>query len=52
MAETELQGMVNVVLEVKDTAYFGHFNMEIIKRMRSLKRVDLWADKGVTISWE
>lgn len=47
LAETELQGIKTLILDVKDAAYFAHFNMASVKRMRGLKTVDIFADKGL-----
>ena len=51
LGELELNGLQNIVLDVKDCGYFGHFNMDIVKKMKYLKKLDLWGDKGVTYSW-
>ncbi|KAH8591764.1 hypothetical protein B0O99DRAFT_631611 [Bisporella sp. PMI_857] len=47
----ELQGIRKLVLDVTDAEYFGHFNMDIIKDMSSLKTLDLFADKGLAYGW-
>jgi len=52
LAEPELQGIQTLILDVRDSAYFGHFNMEILKQMKNLKVLDMWADRGVTYSWQ
>jgi hypothetical protein len=51
LAETELQGIQNLILDIKDCAYFGHFNMGTVTRMRGLKTVDIWADQGLHTAW-
>jgi len=43
LAETELQAIQRLKLQVRDAAYFGHFYMDTLKRMKSLKELDIWA---------
>ena len=52
LAGTELQGIQSLILDVKDCAYFGHYNMELVKQMKSLKTLDMWADRGANASWD
>lgn len=51
LAETELQGIQNLILVPKDCAYFAHFNMEFIQQMKGLKHLDIWADRIESNSW-
>ena len=51
LGDSEVKEMQTIVLSVKDCGYFGHFNMDIIKTMKSLKKLDMWGDKGVKYSW-
>lgn len=51
LADTELLAIRKLMLDVYDCAYFGHFNMDIVKSMKSLEKVDMWADRGDTYSW-
>ena len=39
-----------MVLETKDCAYFGLYNMEILKSMSALRELEIFADRG-TIPW-
>jgi len=50
LAETELQGIQSLILDVKDCAYFGHFNMGTVKRMRGLRDLDIWTERGYIYS--
>lgn len=45
LSETEVRGIQRLVLDVKDAAYFGHFNMSTVTRMRALRSLHLWASK-------
>lgn len=38
-----------MVLEIKDTSYFGHFNMDILKKMRSLRELEIITEQGEAI---
>lgn len=51
LAETELQGIQSLILDVKDCGYFGHFNMDVVKRMRRLKDLEMWGEKRDGYSW-
>jgi len=51
LAETELRSIQSLILDVKDCAYFGHYNMEFVTRMQCLKNLELWADQGENYSW-
>lgn len=51
LAETELQSIRHLILDVRDCAYFGHFNMDNVKRMKNLKTLDMWADRYTITSW-
>lgn len=42
----ELESITHVVLEVKDKAYFGHFNMETVKKMSNCKEMKLMVPSG------
>ena len=52
LGELEIQGIQSMIVDVKDCGYFGHFNMDVVKMMKHLKKIDLWGDKGVTYSWK
>lgn len=41
----------NLVLDVKDSEYFGYFNMQFIMAMSALERLDLLAARGVVYAW-
>jgi hypothetical protein len=43
----EIQKMV---LQTKDCAYFGFYNMDIIKSMKRLRELEIYAERGV-VSW-
>ncbi|KAG9237012.1 hypothetical protein BJ875DRAFT_481752 [Amylocarpus encephaloides] len=47
LKERELMAIRNLVLEVRDCAYFAHFHMETLKRMRGLKRLDILTIKEI-----
>lgn len=40
-----------MVLEVKDHAYFGYFNLSTLRGMRALKELELRVENGVRYSW-
>ena len=41
-----------MILDVKDTAYFAHFNIDILRQMQlNLKEVELVAERGEAYSW-
>jgi hypothetical protein len=43
MASFEVTSIRRLILEVKDAEYFGHFHMDVVKRMRVLEEVTLLA---------
>ncbi len=51
LGEQELQGIEHLVLEVKDHAYFGYFNLGTLRGMSSLKVLELRAQNGVNNRW-
>ncbi|PMD40366.1 hypothetical protein L207DRAFT_565841 [Hyaloscypha variabilis F] len=46
MPRYEVGHIERLVLEVRDAEYFGHFHMDVVKRMESLKEVELLAGPG------
>lgn len=50
IGEEEKERVQRMILEVKDTAYFGHFNMDALMRMRKLRELDLLVQDEVA-SW-
>lgn len=51
LGERELQGIERMVLEVRDHAYFGYYNLETLRGMGRLKVLELRAANGVSYSW-
>jgi hypothetical protein len=51
IGDKEVEGMQRMILEVKDAAYFGHFHMDVLKRMGKLKELDLLTQERVISSW-
>src|ERR1700761_3580389 len=41
IGEEEAQRVQKMIIEVKDAAYFGHFHMDDLARMRRLRELDL-----------
>jgi hypothetical protein len=41
-----------MTLETKDCAYFGHYNMEILKEMSGLRELEIVARRGAVYSWD
>ena len=52
LQENELQGIQSMVLEMRDYAYFGHFNMDILRGMRELSKLELRVAKGGESRWD
>jgi len=53
LGRAELDAIQNMVLDVKDYAYFGFYNMDIIKGMKSLEALDLVVDRELLhASWQ
>jgi hypothetical protein len=52
LGNEELEGIERLVLDVKDHAYFGYFNLGYLRGMSSLKMLELRAENGVRHSWE
>ena len=50
IGRTEVERVQRMILEVKDAAYFGHFHMDVLMRMRNLNELDLLVQEEV-ISW-
>jgi hypothetical protein len=48
----ELNCIQTMTIETKDCAYFGHYNMDILKGMKSLRELEIWARKGAVYSWD
>ena len=50
----EAHGIQSLILDVKDSGYFGHFNMDIVREMPNLKDLVMWADKwqGPMYGWK
>jgi hypothetical protein len=51
LPHTPLFEIQKMVLQTKDCAYFGFYNMEILKRMKSLRDLEIYADRGVVYRW-
>jgi hypothetical protein len=51
MEDEEVERVQKLVLEVKDVAYFGHFQMDILMRMKKLRELDLRIEDGV-FNWD
>lgn len=47
----ETDGIERMVLEVKDHAYFGYFNLSLLRGMRSLRELELRVENWVRYSW-
>jgi hypothetical protein len=50
LGEEEAEHLQRMILEVKDAAYFGHFHMDVLMRMRKLRELDLLVQQEV-IGW-
>ena len=50
MGEDEVARVQSMIWEVKDAVYFGHFQMDILMRMKKLRKLDLLIEDGV-ITW-
>jgi 2EXR family len=46
MPHTEVQQIRRLVLDVRDAEYFGHFHMDVVKRMERLESLELLAAPG------
>jgi hypothetical protein len=51
MGEEEVQRVQRMILDVRDSEYFGHFHMDVIKRMSKLMEVSLLAQDGQLQNW-
>lgn len=51
MGREETDGIERMVLEVKDHAYFGYFNLSLLRGMRSLRELELRVENWVRYSW-
>jgi hypothetical protein len=47
---TTLLEIQKMVLQTKDCAYFGFYNMEILKSMKRLRELEIYAERDV-VSW-
>lgn len=47
-----LKGTKTMILDVKDSGYFGHFNGEILKNMTALRNLDLWGHRSIAYAWK
>jgi hypothetical protein len=53
LREGELQSIRKLALEVKDPAYFVHYNLDVLKQMQpNLTMLELRVEQGVMMSWE
>ena len=41
-----------MVLELRDYEYFGYFNMDILRSMRELRRLELRVENGELTRWD
>jgi hypothetical protein len=48
---TPLLEIQKMVLPTQDCAYFGFYNMEILKGMKRLRLLEIYAKRGVVYSW-
>jgi hypothetical protein len=48
---TALLEIQKMVLQTKDCAYFGFYNMEILKSMKGLKELEIYAERGEVYRW-
>ena len=51
MPPNEVSSIQRLVLEVKDTEYFGHFHMDVVKRMSGLREMELLANPDNEVPW-
>ena len=51
LKEAELQGIQSMILELADVAYFGHFNIDILRSMRGLKTLELRVENTGAPNW-
>ncbi|KAG4435170.1 hypothetical protein IFR05_009339 [Cadophora sp. M221] len=47
----EIGNIEQMILEVADAGYFGHFNMEVITQMTRLKQLELHTSEGQITDW-
>jgi hypothetical protein len=47
----ELHDIQRMVLEVRDCTYFGHFNMDILQKMKGLKDLEIITEEAEKYSW-
>jgi hypothetical protein len=47
----EKKGIRKMVLQTKDVAYFGHFNLDFIIEMEGLRELEIWGDGANVNSW-
>ncbi|KFY08958.1 hypothetical protein V492_05769 [Pseudogymnoascus sp. VKM F-4246] len=45
-----LQEIQHMVTDTKDVAYFGYYHMSTLKSMKSLRELEIYADKGMVYS--
>ena len=50
--EEELDRVQRLTLEVRDAPYFGHFHLDVLVRMSSLRELDLLAQQEIMDSWD
>jgi hypothetical protein len=51
LGREETEGIERMVLEIKDHAYFGYFNLSLLRGMRALKELELRVENGVSYAW-
>ncbi|KUJ19511.1 uncharacterized protein LY89DRAFT_780436 [Mollisia scopiformis] len=52
LGPAEIKAMRKMVLEVGDAAYFGHFHMDTIVRMKNLEELELLSEHGLVYGWD
>lgn len=50
--EPELQAIQSMILELRDYAYFGHYNIDTLRSMRKLKTLELRVETGQLFSYD
>jgi 2EXR family len=51
ISRTPLLEIQKMVLQTKDCAYFGFYNMEILKSMKRLRELEIYAERDVAYWW-
>ncbi|PQE18910.1 hypothetical protein CJF31_00010416 [Rutstroemia sp. NJR-2017a BVV2] len=51
LAPVDRDVIQRLILHVNDAAYFGHFHMDHLVAMKSLKEIEMWAGHGEIYSW-